>query len=167
MLEPFLFPAAVRARAYARRHLLRSLVFWGSGAILALTVLGAWFASLALAGEGEPALLIGGTLALALSSWKGALAALDLWEKPLLFEGRVAGKAASPFWNRLTFLEDKYYLRLERGPAMRPLALGTGREVQGGWFLAARGYHEILSPGDGVRGALHRRTRLVARLVKP
>ena len=166
--QPEEFPGgpAVLARAYARQRLTAAVVFWGGGAALSLLLLGGGLASFfAVPDGGAPLAAAAGGLGLALSLWMGGRAALDLWEAPVPFEGRVAGKAASLFWNRLTFLEDKYHLRLARGADMRPLAAG-GRVAEG-WFLAARGYHELVNPGDAVRGALHRRTRLIAHLVKP
>ena len=49
---------------------------------------------------------------------------------------------------------------------MRPLTLGSGKIVKEGWFIAAKGYHDILAPGDQVRGTLYPRTRLIGTLIK-
>ena len=86
--------------------------------------------------------------------------------EPTRFEGRVASKASHIFWNKLAFLEEKYHLQIVRGVGMRPLTLGSGKIVKEGWFLAAQGYHDILAPGDQVRGTLYPRTRLIGTLIK-
>ena len=86
--------------------------------------------------------------------------------EPRSFEGRVASKSSYIFWNKLAFLEEKYYLKIVRGVGMRPLTLGSGKIVKEGWFIAAQGYHDILAPGDQVRGTLYSRTRLIVTLLK-
>ena len=82
------------------------------------------------------------------------------------FEGRVASKNAYIFWYKLAFLEEKYYLNIVRGVGMRPLTLGSGKIIKEGWFLAAQGYHDLLAPGDQVRGTIYTRTRVIDSLVK-
>jgi hypothetical protein len=168
--EPFSppVPPVVEARGYARHYLKNAAVFWG---ILALDF-GALIAFLALRGPlligtllGPAEILIAGVGA-AVSIFRGGRALSDLLGEPIAIQGQVAEKSASLFFNRLAFLEDKYHLRIERGADHRPLALGTGVDLPGGWFLAGQGYHEILAEGDRIRGAVYRRTRVIASLVK-
>ncbi len=160
--EPFV-PPVVEARGYARHYLKNAAVFWG---ILSL-VFGALILSSTLRGPlfGPAEILIAG-LGAAVSIFRGGRALWDLLGEPIPIEGQVAEKSASLFFNRLAFLEDKYHLRIERGADHRPLALGTGIDLSGGWFLAGRGYHDILAEGDRIRGAVYRRTRVIASLVK-
>ncbi len=108
--------------------------------------------------------LLGGSLAYAF--WRTSRALLDLMGEPTNFEGRVASKTSYVFWNKLAFLEEKYYLQIARGTGMRPLNLGSGKIVEEGWFLAAQGYHALLVRNDQVRGTLYHRTRLIGVLVK-
>ena len=147
--------AAVTARGYARWRLVKSTIFWG--AIVALSL---------LAGSQGGLLLWPAGAGLAAGVWLGGRALRDLMEEPLPFEGRVAERRTSRSWDRLIFREERFHLRIERPPDFRPLTLGTGWTVAPGWFLAARGYHDLVEAGDEVSGALHRRTRLIASLVK-
>ncbi len=147
--------AAVTARGYARWRLVKSSIFWGVVAAMSL-----------LAGFRGGLLLWPAGAGLAAAVWMGGRTLSDLMEEPLPFEGRVAERRTSRLWDRLIFREERFYLRIERPPDFRPLTLGTGRTVAPGWFLAARGYHDLVEAGDEVRGALHRRTRLIASLVK-
>ncbi len=103
---------------------------------------------------------------LLISAYMGGPALSDLLGQPISYEGQIAGKRAAIFGYKLFFFEERYYLRIERGNDHRPLALGTGVELSEGWFLAGKGYHDLLSGGDRVRGKVYPRTRLIASLVK-
>lgn len=179
MPAPFSFPgagperdgpsigSATRARGYARHYLWNACAFWGAASLACASGLGFLIAARPL---GREALFYAAASALgavlAYGCWRASRALADLGAGPARFEGRVASKAASIFWNRLAFLEEKYYVEIARGAGMRPLTLGGERVVGEGWFLAARGYHDLLAPGDRVRGTLYPRTRLINALVK-
>ena len=64
----------------------------------------------------RPVRIAAGALGLAVSIHRGVRAMADLLSGPIPFEGRVEERFASLYWNRLAFLEEKYYLRLGRGP---------------------------------------------------
>lgn len=164
--------SATRARGYARHYLWNTTVFWGASSLACVAALG----FLALGGRvaggalGREAVwfgalfLLGGLLVY--SSWRVSRALMDLAGERAAFEGRVAARSSSIFWNKLAFLEEKYHLQIVRGVGMRPLTLGGGAIVREGWFLAAQGYHDLLAPGDQVRGTLYPRTRVIDALVK-
>ena len=165
--------SATRARGYARHYLWNTTVFWGTTSLACSAALGflslgghiaegaigrreaVWYVALSL---------LGGLLLY--SFWRTSRALRDLAGACAAFEGRVASKASSIFWNKLAFLEEKYHLEIVRGVGMRPLTLGSGEIVQEGWFLAAQDYHDLLAPGDQVRGTLYPRTRVIDALVK-
>ncbi len=162
--EPF-FGSAVMARGYAIHHLKNACVIWGALAFLCLlTGAGIFFAGLWK--TYAPASYLAVVSVFLISVYMGGRALRDLTGQPVSFEGRVAGRHASLFWYKLFFLEDRYYLRVERGDDRRPLTYGTGVDLAEGWFLAGKGYHDILAGGDRVRGTVYRRTRLIASLVK-
>lgn len=158
--------SATRARGYARHYLWNTCAFWGAASLACASGLGFLIAARPLEEETffYAASALGAVFVYAL--WRASRALADLGGKPARFEGRVASKSASVFWNKLAFLEEKYYVEIARGAGMRPLTLGGERVVGEGWFLSARGYHDLLAPGDQVRGTLYPRTRLIDALVK-
>ncbi|MDE0331767.1 MAG: hypothetical protein OXL41_07850 [Nitrospinae bacterium] len=159
--------SATRARGYARHYLWNTSVFWSVISLACISSLGYLFAQRPLKGEMlfyAAASLLG--VLLAYSFWRASRALRDLMSEPVDFEGRVASKASYIFWNKLAFLEEKYHIRIVRGLGMRPLTLRSGKFIKEGWFLAAQGYHDLLAPGDQVRGTLYPRTRVIDSLVK-
>ena len=159
--------SAARARGYARHYLWNAFLFWGAASLGCAS--GLTFLIFARPLGEETAFRLAASLlgvSLAYAGRRAALALRDLTGEPTGFEGRVASKASSVFWNKLAFLEEKYYLRIVRGAGMRPLASGGGKIIEEGWFLAARDYHDLLAPDDQVRGTIYRGTRLIAALVK-
>ena len=155
--------SATRARGYARHYLWNTSIFWGLVSLACISCLGfliiqqetLFYAAASVLG-----------VFLAYAFWRTSRALTDLMGDPVSFEGRVASKSSYIFWNKLAFLEEKYHLRIVRGVGMRPLTLGSGKIIKEGWFLAAQGYHELLAPGDQVRGTLYPRSRIIAALVK-
>ena len=121
---------------------------------------GGWRKGYALAGYAVSAAVF------LLSAYMSGPALADLLGKPIPFEGQITGKRATIFRYKLFFFEERYFLRIERGKNHRPLVYGTGIDISEGWFLAGKGYHDILSGEDHVRGTLYRRSRLIASLVK-
>ena len=179
MLGPFSFSGSqsgqnnpsvgsgTRARSYARHYLWNTSVFWSLISLACISGLGFLIAWRPIAHEAisyVAASVLG--VFLAYSFWRTSRALRDLMGVPTNFEGRVASKSSYIFWNKLAFLEEKYYLKIVRGVGMRPLTLGSGKIVKEGWFIAAQGYHDILAPGDQVRGTLYSRTRLIVTLLK-
>lgn len=159
--------SATRARGYARHYLWNTSVVWSIVSLACISGLGYLFAQRPLQQETlfyAAASLLG--VFLAYSFWRASRALRDLMDEPVNFEGRVASKASYIFWNKLAFLEEKYHLKIVRGVGMRPLTLGSGKIIKEGWFLAAQGYHDLLAPGDQVRGTLYRRSRVIDALVK-
>ncbi len=159
--------SATRARGYARHYLWNTSVFWSLVSLACISGLGFLIAQRPIAHETifyVVASVLG--VFLAYSFWRTSRALRDLMGEPRSFEGRVASKSSYIFWNKLAFLEEKYYLKIVRGVGMRPLTLGSGKIVKEGWFIAAQGYHDILAPGDQVRGTLYSRTRLIVTLLK-
>ncbi len=159
--------SATRARGYARHYLWNTSIFWGVVSLVCISGLGYLFAQRPIRDETlfyAAASVLG--VFLAYSFWRITRALRDLMDEPVEFEGRVASKASYIFWNKLAFLEEKYHLRIVRGVGMRPLTLGSGKIIKEGWFLAAQGYHELLAPGDQVRGTIYARTRVIDSLVK-
>ena len=159
--------SATRARSYARHYLWNTSIFWGLISLACISGLGFLIARRPIAHEAifyVAASVLG--VFLAYSFWRTSRALRDLMGVPTSFEGRVASKSSYIFWNKLAFLEEKYYLKIVRGVGMRPLTLGSGKIVKEGWFIAAQGYHDILAPGDQVRGTLYSRTRLIVTLLK-
>lgn len=155
----------VAARGFASHHLINVCVFWGAVALLCLLAAGGIF----YAGLWKAYYPAGYAVIAAIfliSAYKSGLALVDLLGKPIAFEGQIAGKQASIFRYKLFFFDERYFLRVERGNDHRPLAYGTGFELSEGWFLAGKGYYDILSGGDRARGTVYRRTRLIATLVK-
>lgn len=160
-------PPIVLARGYAAHYLKNALVFWGAGAFFGvlIAVLSAFYDF--SPGGLPPVFILAGTVCVAAYSiYRGGLALWDLMDEPVTIQGQVAGKSTSVYWNRLAFLEDKHYLRIERGEDHRPLAYGMSVEVAEGWFLAGQGYHDIVSKGTLLRGRVYRRTRVFDSLVK-
>ena len=159
--------SATRARGYARHYLWNTSIFWGLVSLVCISCLGFLIAQRPIQQETlfyAAASVLGVFLAYAF--WRTSRALTDLMSDPVSFEGRVASKSSYIFWNKLAFLEEKYHLRIVRGVGMRPLTLGSGKIIKEGWFLAAQGYHELLAPGDQVRGTLYPRSRIIAVLVK-
>ena len=155
----------VAARGYARHHLNNACVFWGAVALLSLLAGGGFFFA-GLWKNYAPVVYAVIFAVLLISAYMGGPALADLLGQPIPYEGQIAGRRASIFGYKLFFFEERYYLRIERGKDHRPLVLGTGVELSEGWFLAGKGYHDLLSGGDHVRGKVYRRTRLIASLVK-
>ncbi len=166
--------SATRARGYARHYLWNTTVFWGATSLACIAALGFLALGEHIA-EGAIGPAGGCLVRRALPAGRPApLFVLENLPRPP-GPGRgarppsrvgVASKASSIFWNKLAFLEEKYHLEIVRGVGMRPLTLGSGEIVQEGWFLAAQGYHDLLAPGDQVRGTLYPRTRVIDALVK-
>ena len=159
--------SATRARSYARHYLWNTSVFWSLISLVCISGLGFLIAWRPIEEEAifyAAASVLG--VFLAYTFWRTSRALRDLMGEPVSFEGRVASKASYIFWNKLAFLEEKFYLKIVRGVGMRPLTLGSGKIVKEGWFIAAKGYHDILAPGDQVRGTLYPRTRLIVTLLK-
>ncbi len=159
--------SATRARGYARHYLWNASIFWGVLSLVCISGLGYLLARYSLTDEIIIYVVVPVLSALfAYTFWRTSRAVGDLMGKPLNFGGRVDSKASYIFWYKLAFLEEKYYLRIVRGVGMRPLTLGSGKIIEEGWFLAAQGYHELLAPGDQVRGTIYARTRVIDSLVK-
>ncbi len=159
--------SATRARGYARHYLWNTSIIWSVASLACISGLGYLIAQRPFKDDTlfyAAASVLGAFLAY--SFWRASRALRDLMDEPVNFEGRVASKASYIFWNKLAFLEEKYHLRIVRGIGMRPLTLGSGKIIKEGWFLAAQGYHDLLAPGDQVRGTLYRRTRVIDALVK-
>lgn len=159
--------SATKARGYARHYLWNTSIFWGVVSLACISGLGFLIAQRPLKDEVlfyAAASVLG--VFLAYSFWRTSLALRDLMGDPVSFEGRVASKSSYIFWNKLAFLEEKYHLQIVRGVGMRPLTIESGRIIKEGWFLAAQGYHDLLAPGDHVRGTLYLRTRVIGALVK-
>ncbi len=159
--------SATRARGYARHYLWNTSIFWGLVSLACISGLGYLIAQRPL--EDETLFYVAASVLgvfLAYSFWRTSRSLTDLMSEPVNFEGRVASKSSYIFWNKLAFLEEKYHLEIVRGIGMRPLTLGSGKSVREGWFLAAQGYHDLLAPGDHVRGTLYPRSRVIGALVK-
>ncbi len=160
-------PPVVTARGYGAHYLRNAVVFWSvagglSAAAIVLAIFSGFWTGIA---RWEFILPAAGAV-LAVAIYRGVRALMDLYDKPIPIQGKVAQKSASIFLNRLLFLEDKYHLRIVRGDDHRPLAYGTGLEMAEGWFLAGIGYHNIVAEGTRIRGSAYRRTRVIASLVK-
>ena len=159
-------PVAV-ARGYGVHYLKNAAVFWAVGAFISASVIASALYSEIWRSVAPPSLVVAAAgVVLAAAIYRGGRALRDLLDEPISFEGKVAGKSASLFWNRLTFLEDKFHLRIVRGDDHRPISYGTGFDLREGWFLAGKGYHDIVSEGTRVRGQAYRRTRVIDSLVK-
>ena len=159
--------SATRARGYARHYLWNTSIIWGVVSLACISGLGFLIAQRPIKQETlfyASASILGVFLVYAF--WRSTRALTDLKSEPVSFEGRVASKNAYIFWYKLAFLEEKYYLNIVRGIGMRPLTLGSGKIIKEGWFLSAKGYHDLLAPGDQVRGTIYPRTRVVGALVK-
>ncbi len=160
-------PPVVTARGYAAHYLRNAVAFWGvagglSAAAIALVFLSRFWTDIAR----REYVLAAAVAVLAVAIFRGVRALLDLLDKPVSIQGKISEKSASLYLNRLVFLEDKYRLRIVRGDDHRPIAYGTGLALAEGWFLAGKGYHDIVAEGSLVQCSVHRRTRVIASLVK-
>ena len=157
----------VTARGYAAHYLKNAVAFWGVAAGLSAAAIAQVFLSGFWTGVARREYVLAAAVAaLAVAIFRGVRALLDLLGKPVSIQGKISGKSASLYLNRLVFLEDKFHLRIVRGDDHRPIAYGTGLELAEGWFLAGKGYHDIVAEGSRVQCSVHRRTRVIASLVK-
>jgi len=165
-------PPVVTARGYAAHYLRNAVAFWGVAAGLSAAAIAQVFLSGFWTGVARREYVLAAAVAalavaaLAVAIFRGVRALLDLLGKPVSIQGKISGKSASLYLNRLVFLEDKFHLRIVRGDDHRPIAYGTGLELAEGWFLAGKGYHDIVAEGSRVQCSVHRRTRVIASLVK-
>jgi hypothetical protein len=160
-------PSVVLARGYAVHYLKNAVAFWGIAALLSFAAaLTAAYTELWRGAAPNAVVLSAAAGVFAVSLYRGGRALWDLFDKPIPIAGKVSGKSASLFWNRIAFLEDKFHLRIVRGDDHRPLAYGTNFALSEGWFMAGRGYFEIFAEGHHVRGTAYRRTRVIDSLVK-
>ena len=156
----------VQARGYAVHYLRNAVVLWSAASFLSTAMLVVLYAGLWKVVAQKSLVLFAAACLLAVSLYRGRWALQDLLDKPIPIAGRISGKRVSLFWNRLAFLEDKYYLRIVRSDDYRPLANGTKYTILEGWFIVGRGYFEILEEGDDIRGTAYRRTRAINSLVR-
>ena len=88
---------------------------------------------------------------LAYTFWRTSRALRDLMGEPTSFEGRVRPKPPTP--SGTSWLSGgEVYLKSFAAVGMRPLTLGSGIIVKKDGFIAAKATHDILAPGDQVRG---------------
>ncbi|MFP6891400.1 MAG: hypothetical protein VCF07_16940, partial [Nitrospinota bacterium] len=109
-------PSLVLARGYAVHYLKNAVAFWGTAALLSVAAaLTAAYTELWRGGAPKFVIFSAAAGVFAFSRYRGSRALWDLFDKPIPIAGKVSGKSASLFWNRIAFLEDKFHLRIVRG----------------------------------------------------